>query len=103
MDMYSKILVELGKKQTHKSLHNNLVKYLYSTEDDVLKSLLMQYIKHFDGIISYSAAKMVLKTQSLIQESIHDRDNLMQYCNQVIMSKKPEWQIIAERNGWRKI
>ncbi|WP_434278569.1 hypothetical protein [Acinetobacter sp. CE-15] len=26
--------------------------------------------------------------------------NLIQYCNYMIGKKKPEWQILAEHNGW---
>ena len=43
---------------------------------------------------------MHLAAKNIISNNIHNKISLINYCEQMVMSEKPEWQIMAERNGW---
>lgn len=102
---YVKVLIELDKTRKLTNLsgyYNNLVTIMHTTEDSQLRSLIKQYIIYLPKIEKYAQAKMSINTQDLVNSSREYKIALHDYCEQMIKECKPEWQIIAERNGWRK-
>ena len=85
---------------TISTMQNKLNKLMVSTEDARLKSLLNTVIIYLN--LAHMAAtankKTSIKTKVLPQEEPYK--SLLQYCEQSLKSVKPQWQIIAEQNGW---
>lgn len=100
MTVYKKVLLELNKESTLKSKHNNLMKLFYTTEDDYLKDCIRQYCKYLKQAVHYIQNKMPGQAKDAIDNSFRPMVALSNYCNQMIECEKPEWQVIAERNGW---
>ena len=100
MNIYKKVLLELNKESTIKSKYNNLMKLFYTTENDYLKNYLRQYCKCLKQAEHYIQNKMPGHAKDAIDNSFQYMVDLSNYCNQMIECEKPEWQIIAERNGW---
>ena len=61
------------------------------TEDETLFKLMAP-------MIQYYAHQMHTRTQSEQTAFIE----LKEYCTSMAYSKKPQWQVLAERNGWCK-
>ena len=101
MNVYNKILVELNKNSTLKQQYNNLVKLRYSTEERELRKYIDAWLNVLDGAENFRLRKLYARTSELLNSSSNIKQNLIDYCNDVIWSKKPEWQILAERNDWR--
>lgn len=100
MNIYEKVLIELTKGNTLKSKHNNLMKLFYSTEDTYLKYYLHKHCKCIKQALHYIQNGTLEQIEDAIDSSFHYVEELGRYCNQMIECEKPEWQIIAERNGW---
>lgn len=100
MIIYNKVLIEIHKIGSLKTQHNNLMKIYYSTEDLALREYIHNYCKGILKSEKYIQNKMMLAAQEAISDNIHNKVKLINYCEQMITCEKPEWQIIAERNGW---
>lgn len=101
MNVYQKVLVELDKNSSIKSQYNNLVKLMHSTEDKQLRSLIDAWLNVLVNAERYRVGKLHNHLAQLLNTNDYIKQNLRDYCNEVIWSKKPEWQILAERYGWR--
>lgn len=101
MLIYTKILLELHKESSLVAQHNNMMKMFYQTEDSVLKEYLHNYCKGLSEANRCNKQKLYQKASDIISNNIPNKVVLMQYCEQMVNSKKPEWQILAERNGWK--
>ena len=100
MTIYSKVLIEVNKIGSLTTQHNNLMKLYYQTEDTLLKERLRSYCKEITKADRCNKDKMHLAAKNIISNNIHNKISLINYCEQMVMSEKPEWQIMAERNGW---
>lgn len=74
------------------SIRNKLNKVRARTEDQKLVALLDTAIRILDAANVRSAITLSLRKA--------EYGALHAYCKQVIDSIKPQWQILAERNGW---
>ena len=100
MTVYQKVLYELDKSQSITQKHNNLTKIIYSTEDNILISLLLNYCELLGRLEKFKKVNMHSKAQDIIAKGIPVKENIIAYCTDAISKGKPEWQIMAERNGW---
>lgn len=82
---YRDVLATLNGAFTATQAINRLVKVEVATEDEKLKKAL--------GIVVGR-----LKAQQRIAPE--DLKKVKAYCDACIASAKPQWQILAERNGW---
>lgn len=98
--LYSKVLKEVKKVNNAKTLHNKLVDLCYSSEDYALRNLIMKYKAHLFEAMKYSSKSPTYN--AIMMSSIADRDALIDYCSERVREGKPEWQVLAERNGWVK-
>lgn len=101
MNIYNKVLMELDKTVSLKSKVNNLVKLYYSTEDKYLRNYIDQWKQVLLDAEMYRERKLPVQCREHLNENSHIRQQLIDYCNDCLMSQKPEWQILAERYGWR--
>lgn len=100
MTMYKKTLLELSKKVPITTQHNNLMKIYYSTEDDILKEYIHNFCKGLAVADRYAKSKLPMKAQDAISDNIPNKITLANYCEQMVSTEKPEWQVLAERHGW---
>lgn len=116
--LWEKIITDCELKSTFRSKYNKFVKHLHSTEDDELRNLIDKYLKSIDKFIEYDSDGSCDKKYSVNPESRYivsgyvktsigvvescfsSQNEIKRYCEKCLKSEKPEWQIIAEKNGW---
>ncbi|WP_125470203.1 hypothetical protein [Achromobacter aegrifaciens] len=97
---YSKVLEALNVSASPPTRANKLIKIQMEAEDSALHTHLAAAVetlrssRYVDGVDPRSSGEI------LDLEHAHWKP-LRQYCEQSLASGKPEWQLIAERNGWR--
>ncbi|RZI43713.1 hypothetical protein EGT07_08060 [Herbaspirillum sp. HC18] len=74
------------------SIRNKLSKVRARTEDQRLADLLDTAIRRLDTSSSRALDSLNLSRQ--------EYGKLHQYCKTTMDTMKPQWQILAERNGW---
>jgi hypothetical protein len=92
------VLVEHG---TLSSFINRLNKVSIATEDHELRKAITPVVEYLEKSLqsfpnNKKSAKLTLKPSS----DMPPLKTLARYCLECIQSKKPQWQIIAERHGW---
>jgi hypothetical protein len=100
---YIKVRVELAKlykPSQYNILYNNLTKVAHNTEDKELISLINNYCNLIIDVPSLVFKQMPQLLSDTIDKSQNAKQELDNYCMNVIVSSKPEWQIIAESRGW---
>lgn len=97
---YEKTIECLLGIETLKVHYNKFIKIYSTTEDSILKKLiekLLSFLKRF-VIVAKGNQRMIQiplpRDQIIVVE-------LMQYCEKCLNTKKPQWQIIAEKAGWK--
>jgi hypothetical protein len=73
----------------------------HSTEDVNLKKLIWNYCNLISDVPRLASSKLTMAIQNTITNANEAKLALDDYCMCAVSSAKPEWQIIAERNGWR--
>ena len=92
---YTDIIEAMTALATPASTRNKLNKILVRTEDHILKNAIPPVINLLDS--SNVRIKVTVRTTQ------EPHAKLFKYCKSVIASKKPQWQILAEKNGWGPI
>lgn len=99
---YRDIVVILLEQAKADSKHNKLLKIWLKTEDTVLKDLLGQvvtmYGKYIKPGVFRNGSPCNYTAWCLMINPL--KKNLKEYCEDILNTQKPQWQIIAERNGW---
>jgi hypothetical protein len=101
---YTKVRTELSKMykpSQYQTLYNNLVAVANTTEDRILIKLINNYCNAISDIPSLAIKKLALSLNESMNNSLQARLELDSYCAEVISSHKPEWQVLAERHGWK--
>lgn len=94
---YEETLVALTARGALTSIVNKVRKVALMTEDEQLRRLLAPIVNRLDEAIR-NQGKVKGQGLNLADPSFKP---VMDYCNAAIASAKPQWQIIAERHGWR--
>lgn len=97
MTIYEEILKSIQDYKSAKRHLTSLGKFYYRTEDQLLKKNLYPVLQ-FINIWVESSKDTTPKCLAQVQ-AVPIR-KLVKYLETVIPSKKPEWQIIALREGW---
>ena len=92
-----------------------------STEDETLKEMLKKFIKTlerlyrtgddenngYDPFVKFSetsqerARRLAKKQKSeTVFAELEEARELETYCHQIAVKKTPQWQVVAEKNGW---
>jgi hypothetical protein len=78
----------------------NLGKILNKTEDPKLKNLLETAITFLQRAHANPKIKNKSTPGNLINVQEYPIQDVVKYCSDLIPTGKPEWQVLAERNGW---
>ena len=98
--MYQQTIDSLNKLQTQVQHIKSLGVILNKTEDQQLKKLINHLITVIQQFLAHPRTKNKTIPISLINNTEKVIIELKTYCAQFIVNKKPEWQVLAERNGW---
>ena len=98
---YQTVISALTEHAAITSISNKLKTVYSATEDDDLKHKLSPVIVTVNEIIKDAPPK-VRSLKGSLQQQVRNEPykSLVEYCQGCINSIKPQWQIIAERNGW---
>jgi hypothetical protein len=113
MNEYQKAIFILKKNATTQSKENDLLKLAIVTEDLRLKSLLKETARGYHGYIKPGQIRRgdgggyplnYSEWRKLMFDDLFGCYNkLLTYCENILATEKPQWQIIAEENGWGKL
>ena len=98
MNIHEEVLESISEFKTISTHITALGKLRLKTEDAML-------VKGIDSVISqlqlaHNQVKSKSTPISVEKANIRAANELVSYCRKIIGTKKPEWQIVAERNGW---
>lgn len=99
MSLYKKVLESTKEAKTIASHITALGKIRAKTEDDVLLGKIDKAIGSMQS--AHAKAKNGKSTPTFLDKSTDRavRDPI-EHCATMASSDKPEWQVVAERNGW---
>lgn len=97
MTIYEEILKSIQSYKSTKRHLTSLGKFYNRTEDQLLKNNLYAVLQFLTIWIESSKDTT---PKCLVQVKAVPIKKLVKYLGAVIPSKKPEWQIIALREGW---
>ena len=101
---YRDILESISRLSKVKEHHNRLNKIRMATEDSRLREFLHPVIEYLRSAeLDIRATKRSNVNFAFNPKQEGPIRNLCLYCQECIVSKKPQWQIIAEREGWTPI
>lgn len=98
--MYEQTISALNDTKTVSAHITNLSKISIETEDPQLKLLLTGAIAELQQIYLNPQFQPKSTPVNLINSKERNLKQLKAYCSQFIAVKKPEWQVLAEQNGW---
>ncbi|MUK39739.1 hypothetical protein GNP82_19590 [Aliivibrio fischeri] len=98
MSNYEKFLKSVSEVKTLSAHLTSLGKIKVASEDEKFKAAIDSIIPHLQRAHATSKAKST--PVSLDKTDIREINALISACQKVVGTKKPEWQILAERNGW---
>lgn len=109
MKEYTDALIVLNETAKAIAKGNKLVKIAVKTEDDAFKTLLNEAIKAYGYYIERSYSRTVPEGSDIPRNSKEyveylapRKKALTEYIENILAEQKPQWQILAERNGWTK-
>lgn len=98
---YEAVLGVLVEHGTLSSFINKLNKVSIATEDDELRKAITPVVWNLEkSLQSFPNNKKSAKLTLTPSSDLPPFKTLARYCLECIQSKKPQWQIIAERHGW---
>lgn len=92
---YHKTIENMQAALTPASRVNALTKIFIATEDTELKELLKAGIQRLRPSVDIARASKNLMADNPTWQA------LLRYCVARIKENKPEWQVLAERAGWK--
>lgn len=100
MTTYEEVIAALKDMRPVASHIKNLGKLMNKTEDQTLKTALGRVITTLQQ--SHANPKVIGKSTpgNLYNTKDLKIKDLISYCEKLIGMKIPEWQVLAERNGW---
>ncbi|EHP6404716.1 hypothetical protein KJI09_005088 [Escherichia coli] len=98
--MYQETINSLKSLNTPATHIKKLGVILIKTEDSKLKTLIQNTLTLLQQAHANPNVKGKSTPGNLYNASLPPIKTLIQYCEQFIEIKKPEWQVLAERNGW---
>ena len=105
MTDYKKLLRILNKICTvsdfTKTNRNKVIDIQSDTEDSIINENISNLLDCFNKLEYYKNKRMSLNVCKYCEIAFRIINDLKVYCKEIVRSDKPEWMILAERNGWR--
>lgn len=110
MKIYNTTLLALHQEATPKSKYNKFIKIALETDDSTLSELATRVAKMYSYYLKSGTHRHVPTSQSGIIPANHKEwaltqravnAELKEYVELRLRDTKPEWQITAERHGWK--
>lgn len=98
--MYEETIAAANEIKTLASHITALGKIMNKTEDPQLRKLLGDVITSLQRTHANPRAKNKSTPGSLINAQDVGIQKLIAYCQGFVTARKPEWQVLAEHNGW---
>ncbi|WP_215398249.1 hypothetical protein [Rheinheimera oceanensis] len=98
MSAYEDVVKIAAEFKTFPSLITALGKVRAKTEDSNLIASIDALILELQR--GHAGAKNKSMPVCMEKFTLNEAKNLLTYCKRAIGTKKPEWQILAERHGW---
>ena len=98
MSNYEKTIRSITEVKTMTSHMTGLGKLMAITEDFHLRNLIASVVQALQYQYEHSTSRTT--PTSLMFFPIPQTMELHDYCRHQIRLKKPEWQVVAEREGW---
>lgn len=98
--MYQETIDSLKSLQTPATHIKKLGVILNKTEDSKLRTLIQSTLTLLQQRHADPRVKGKSTPGNLYNAPHTPIKALIQYCEQFIKKNKPEWQVLAERNGW---
>ncbi|MGP9798998.1 hypothetical protein ACT3UJ_16765 [Halomonas sp. 86] len=98
MNYYEKTLVSLKEVKSASAHMTALGKIRAATEDSTLIQAIDTLVRELQN--GHARSKSKGTPFSIENAQAPEAKALINYCQKAVGSKKPEWQILAERNGW---
>ena len=95
---YEDVLRSLSEYKTVAAHISALGKLRLKTEDERLVNGIEEVISQLQ--LAHAKLKSKSVPVSVEKSKLRAASNLIRFCRQATSTKKPEWQILAERNGW---
>jgi hypothetical protein len=99
---YSKVIEACTSLATIASIQNKLNKIFISTDDSTLHSFQKPVLDNLVQAQRTAASRKISGQKVQCNLSQPPFKALADYCKVCVLSKKPQWQIIAEQHGWSK-
>jgi hypothetical protein len=99
---YNKVIEACTSLATIASIQNKLNRIYISTEDNQLQSLLKPALVNLVTVQREAVSRKVSSHKSQCNLGNSPFKELAIYCKKTLASSKPQWQVLAERNGWVK-
>lgn len=99
MSVYAKTIRTLAEVKTITAHMVSLGKIRAESEDQELGYLIANLVVALQYFHQQNKARST--PTSLTFQPAGETNPLLNYCNFHERSKKPEWQVLAERNGWK--
>lgn len=102
---YREALYIVESEGTPGSKYNKLLKIMIRTEDSQLKKLVGEMAEAYKDYLKPGMTRSInsnlpRNNRESINFIKNRKTELISYINSILNMQKPQWQIIAERNGW---
>lgn len=98
LSIYEEVLESMSEFKTIATHITALGKLRLKTEDAMLVNGIDSVISQLQ--LAHNQVKSKSTPVSVEKANIRAANALVTYCKKVIGTMKPEWQVLAERNGW---
>lgn len=79
---------------------NKLIKIKLSTEDEKVHNYIDNLIVHINEAKRLHYKRLYTSSSKEFKKIKELNDEIAEYCDKMLSKGKPEWMILAERNGW---
>lgn len=95
--LINQINILIAVEITASSKHKKFIEYAYATENETLRKLLLSCASCFD---LQSQSNHLTKDWWRVEYLFKRKHALKDYIKLLEKENKPEWQFLAEKNGW---
>ena len=102
--VYKEIVIELSKVHSMSqliTLHNKMITLSREIDDEELNQLVAAFINPLLEASHFYKLGSIHNAHSVINSNLQNRQLLLNYCTNMMSNEIPDWQIEAQKHGWR--